>query len=154
MELGAHHHFHPACFCLSGRARCTQPAATALPMAGALQARAPGYSRLARGPRNELGTLPGPSHVVSPLPQVRPPWELNALYLEQNKAQEETEPGSRARLHILSWLQQFRGTDAQTGMVLITTSVAGCQELRRPLRAIFSAPSLQPVSTPTACSKS
>lgn len=44
----------------------------------------------------------GPSHVVSPLPQVGAPGELDALYFEQNKAQEETESGSGMRLQILS----------------------------------------------------
>lgn len=34
-------------------------------------------------------------------PRSGPPGELNASYLEQNKAQEETEPGSRARPHSL-----------------------------------------------------
>lgn len=44
----------------------------------------------------------GPSHVVSPLPQVGAPGELDALYFEQNKAQEEAESGSRTGLQILS----------------------------------------------------
>lgn len=44
----------------------------------------------------------GPSHVVSPLPQVGAPGELDALYFEQNKAQEEAESGVRTGLQILS----------------------------------------------------
>lgn len=44
----------------------------------------------------------GPSHVVSPLPQVGAPGKLDALYFEQNKGQEETESGSGTGLQILS----------------------------------------------------
>lgn len=49
-----------------------------------------------------LAACRGLSHVVSPLPQVGAPGELDALYFEQNKAQEETESDSRTGLQILS----------------------------------------------------
>ena len=148
-----HHHLHPACFSPSGRARpCT--AHTNSPADGGTFLRRPELPATASWPEAQgmsLAPCRAPATWSPHFPRSGPPGELNASYFGQNKAQEETEPGSRARLHILSWLRQFRGTDAQTGTVLITTSVAGCQGLRRSPRVIFSAPSLQPVSTPTAC---
>ena len=113
--MNMHRHFHPACFSLSGRARlcmaCTPSPAGSRPFPCRPELLAAAGWPEAQGMSS--ASCRAPATWFLHFARSGPPGELNASYFEQNKAQEETEPGSRARRHILSWLQQFRGIDEE-----------------------------------------
>lgn len=147
-------HFHPVCFPLSGHVfLCTEHAPSAAGTGTSLHR--PELPLQQPGPEpKEWAPAPcrGPETWFLYFPRSGPPGELDASYSEQNKAQEETDPGSR-RLYLPFQLQQLRGRDVKTGRVLAATSTAGCQGLRGPLRVTSSTPLPPGVSTSVVCSE-
>lgn len=147
-------HFNPICFPLSGHAcvckATTWHACPAWPAAGTFL-HMPELLAAAGWPQAQgMSSAPcrGPSHVVSLLSQVGPLWRTEHFVLgaEQGPGGDRTRLRSETLHSLLATTTQRNR--AEEGMVLATTSKAGCRgERRRPSPPLFC---LQQVSAPTS----